>query len=66
MIEESKSAISHNDAGASPREFQSDISATPKGGGMGFNLQTPKGNIGGPPNIPTTTTNANRMSLDMS
>ena len=31
MIEEGKSAISHSEVG-SPRDFQSDISATPKGG----------------------------------
>ena len=45
MIEDAKSAVSHSEMG-SPREFQSDISATPKGMGA-FNLQTPKGNIGG-------------------
>jgi len=33
---------------------------------MGFNLQTPKGAIGAFPAAPGTTTNANRMSIDMS
>ena len=69
MIEESKSNVSHSEMG-SPRDFQSDISATPKGAGpMGLNIQTPKGNIGGRslPQAPTSTTNASsaRMGIDM-
>ena len=66
MIEDAKSAVSHSEMG-SPREFQSDISATPKGMGA-FNLQTPKGNIGGPGmEAPITSTNASRTgAIDMS
>ncbi len=60
QIEESKSNVSHSEMN-SPRDMQSDISATPKGAGpMGLNIQTPKGNIGGHglPQAPTSTTNA--------
>jgi hypothetical protein len=43
MIEESKSAVSHSEM-ASPRDFQSDVAATPKGA---LGITTPKGAIGG-------------------
>ena len=66
MIEESKSAVSHSEMG-SPRDFQSDISATPKGAFGGLNLQTPKGAIGGHGfNAPISVTNASRPNIDMS
>ena len=44
------------------------MAATPKHDNRGFSLQTPKGNIGGLPNIPTTTTNAGArgLAIDMS
>lgn len=66
MIEDAKSAVSHSEMG-SPREFQSDIGATPKGMGA-FNLQTPKGQIGGSGmQAPITSTNASRTgAIDMS
>ena len=37
QLEESKSAVSHSEMG-SPREFQSDIGATPKGNFGGINI----------------------------
>ena len=62
MIEDAKSAVSHSELN-SPRDFQSDVSATPKGMGA-FNLQTPKGQIG---DAPITSTNASRPgAIDMS
>ena len=42
QIEDAKSAVSHSELN-SPRDFQSDVSATPKGNITGINLQTPKG-----------------------
>lgn len=63
-----KSALSHSEMG-SPRDFQSDISATPKGGAAfgGLNIQTPKGAIGGHGmNAPISVTNASRPNIDMS
>ena len=66
MIEESKSAVTHSEMGSS-REFQSDISATPKGMFGGINLQTPKGNIsgaGGFMNAPISSTNASNKGID--
>lgn len=67
MIEESKSAVTHSEMG-SPREFQSDVSATPKGMFGGINLQTPKGNItgaGGFANAPISSTNASKKGFNL-
>jgi len=58
MIEETKSNVSASEL-KSPRDFQSDVSATPKGA-LAFNLKTPKGDIKGMPLPPTSTTNSNR------